>query len=576
MKGYISHIKNTFVGLGVFVFYTMITISIFFHRFVAILSGYGLSDVDTDGALWYYWAFNIVQRTHESFGGTISLIGYPFGYDVGYIPFASLSYTVITTILSLIGGSLENIVLLSNSMSLFSYPLMGVCMYYLIHYLTRNHITSIVSSMIASFSYYFILMGRGALSNNHIYWIPIVLLLFYKSIDTRKYSWILASAISIGLIWSVNPYWAFFSFLFLAILFIWEIVSTRTIYTYFQQIVFTLKYAVTSGIAFVMINYQFFINYFSTADKFSTDRPISGNELLTLDWYFTPPQHSLLYGAGEGDVFVGITATLCAIGSLFILRNTPHYSRFLSIFLCFLIAIMISSNVPGFNIVNTLYFEYFGIFRSVSRMNILVSVFLAIIVGYGLSHGVDFLLKGRQQHTLSIPKAIIYGGVSVIGIVCILESINTDSSWQKISYIEPIQKTYAELAQDTTITAIAPYPMALSNGSSGFPYNFQLIGQIVHQKPIVSGLDPFNEEAKLFYESISNIENPETIDILKRHGVNTIIIHRNLFVNAQEIIDSLNADSRVMYKGEYIGYSTSGESPSLQELSLDIIVFHIL
>jgi hypothetical protein len=61
-----------------------------------------LADVDTDGTLWFYWAKDFYNQQSLVFD-KIDLVGFLVAYDVTYIPFKSLVYSVIISILGLTG-----------------------------------------------------------------------------------------------------------------------------------------------------------------------------------------------------------------------------------------------------------------------------------------------------------------------------------------------------------------------------------------------------------------------------------------------------------------------------------------
>jgi len=122
--------------------------------------------------------------------------------------------------------------------------------------------------------------------------------------------------------------------------------------------------------------------------------------------------------------------------------------------------------------------------------------------------------------------------------------------------------------------------MSLTGKEGGFPGNYQLIGQIVHQKKLVAGADPFNQEAVDYYNTIKDIESPETINILRNNKVDTIIINKKFFANGDAIVKKLKKDTRLTYVDKYEGdfsrYINAGKSISpYNEASAYIEVFKI-
>ncbi len=562
------------IELGILSLFVLITYSVFFHRFEYITEAYGLGNVDTDGTLWYYWAQNIYDQRKIIFE-QIDLIGYPFGYNVSYIPFSNLIYSGIIYLINIFGNDITTIVTLSNLSSLIVYPLQAFFTYLLVYYLTKNRFAGFSAGIISSFSYFFILMNRGSLSLNHIYWIPLTLLFVYRAVRGKHIGDIILAGISFAILFAVNAYWGFFTAIFIVIIVLSE-TWLRQKETINQKVIFLIKYGLATFISTIIINFNFFLQYFNTSKEFNETRIIKpDNELLSLINYFNPSDKHFLYSFGTGsDFFLGYIALALGISGMILLRKQKYYNSYILALVNFLIAMLLSARIPGLTFINNIYFDYFGIFRAVSRLNVLATLFLAIMVGYVIKYITEYYISRKINiYFIGLIIAIISTGI-------IFEGLNKDSTGQELTFIKPLEEIYQPIRDNTEIKVIAQYPMALADEDKGFLSNYQLIGQIIHQKTLVSGADPFNQEAIAYYDTIKDIEAPETIDILRKNEVDTIIINKKFFANGDDIVKNLKKDTRLTYVDKYEGdfsqYVNKGNTISYyNEVSAYIEVFRI-
>ena len=157
----------------VLLIYTLISVVIFWPRWQNITTHYGAADFDTDGTLWYYWARIHTERQQINFNFTNELIGFPYGYNLSYIPYFSFIYELNLLAMKALGGSWQSIILVSNLSTILSYPLAAFTAFLLTFYLTKRTYPSFISGLIFSYSYYHVLMVRGSLSQNHLEFIPL-------------------------------------------------------------------------------------------------------------------------------------------------------------------------------------------------------------------------------------------------------------------------------------------------------------------------------------------------------------------------------------------------------------------
>jgi hypothetical protein len=133
----------------------------------------------------------------------------------------------------------------------------------------------------------------------------------------------------------------------------------------------------------------------------------------------------------------------------------------------------------------------------------------------------------------------------------VLEGLPKDPTFFRLTDFSKIEALYQPIKNNQNIKIIAAYPMTLSNGESGFLPNFQLVGQIIHEKTLAGGVDPFTLNATKIQKAITDIADKKTIDALTEFGVDTIIIHDKL-LSSKDILVQLKADERLIYVGQYV------------------------
>lgn len=550
----------------VIIFYIIITIIIFNRRLLNIGSSYGMPDVDTDGALWYYWA-QVYSDTHGiNFDFTNEFLSYPFGYDVSYIPFFSLIYEINIFFIKLLGGGGWNsIVLMSNISTLVAYILSAFSAYLLAFYLTKKHYASFIGGLIFGFSFYFILMGRGALAHNHLEFIPLYFLSLFYFLDKKTTSSLVISGLTFTILFMSNPYWTFFSgiFSFIIILFYTDndfIKKMMLLFKYYSLIILIL--------ILTNINYVYSMLYvFNRQTSTIAGRVfVPENQVVSLLSFFSPSQNNWLYPWGFGDNFLGYTALFLGLSGFLLLRKSRLY---LLSSICFLISILLASNIPGLFFINKIYFEFFGMFRAVSRLNIFSTLFLSLMVALVIQYAENKYIFLFKNNKLLIILVMIF-----LSSLIVAEGLNKDPTWLRTTDFSKIAKLYEPIKNNSDIKVIVGYPMILSNGNSGFPPMYELLGQIIHNKPLAGGASPFMKLSLDYHSNISDISNPKTIDVLAKHGVDTIIIYNNI-INNKSIIDYLKKDRRLKFIGRYTQPFDNAPYISANDLSRDIFVFQI-
>ncbi|WP_225981585.1 hypothetical protein [Paracidovorax avenae] len=145
---------------------------------------------------------------------------------------------------------------------------------------------------------------------------------------------------------------------------------------------------------------------------------------------------------------------------------------------------------------------------------------------------------------------------------------------QKTDFAQ-VAAVYGSLARDDEATAVASYPMTYYNQSWGTAPLFEVIGQVVHEKPLAGAKDlrlfESDPEARPLFGDISD---PRTIETLARHGINRIVLYNRLINGAETVHQLLSSNPRVAFMGRH-SIDERDCGISLVCKSLDISIYRI-
>lgn len=554
-----------FFSLAAFLAYTVITLLIFYHRIPNITTQYAMPDVDTDGGLWYQWFLYFINKHHLTYD-VITLAGYPFGYDISLSPASNLIYSIQVFILeNILGFSWSNLILVTNISSLITYPLSALGGMLLCYYLTKNKSASFIAGLIFSFSFYHIYMGRGQMSINHIEFIPFYFLSLFYYLNKKSFFSLLLSALLFSFMFMADAYYAFFSGIFSVIIISLADpepfrIKAKTFFSYYSILFIVL----------LLVNFNFVLSnlyLFNSEQAAQTGRnSLPKNELTNILYYFSPlPFNLLYYYIPQASYFLYNLTFFIAIAGLIFIKNNRLYVTFL---LCFLVSIVLSAYIPSLFWINILYFNFFGMFRGVGRLALPGYLFLGLTVGLAIS----WFMRSSVYKRINRPFRIFL--FFMLSTTIILAGLNVDETWMRNTDFSKIAKLYQPVRDNPNISSIAAYPMNLNFNGVGFPQPYQLLGQIIHKKPYANGANFSSPQAIAYQKKISNINNKETIDILRKYGVNTIMIYNNLLENSKKINNTLKEDERVSFIGRYIQSRDVGYV-SANDLSRDISLYEV-
>lgn len=165
----------------------------------------------------------------------------------------------------------------------------------------------------------------------------------------------------------------------------------------------------------------------------------------------------------------------------------------------------------------------------------------------------------------------------LLSIWVILEGATKAPTLLRLTNFSRIAQLYQPIKDNKDIKIIAAYPTTLAVETASFLPNYQLVGQIVHNKTLVGGVDPFTPNGMEFYYKTSDISNPDTIANLTQLGVDTIMVYNNFVKNPQKVISQLMQDKRLIYLGNYtVPYDENSYFyVSNSDLSRNISLFQI-
>lgn len=548
--------------------YLVITLFIFRHRWINgnLSTQYSMPGIDTDGTMWAVWAINYK-------GGDTSisdLWSYPYGFDFTSIPINFFEY-FRAFVLGLLGGQWPDLVLIFNLAAILAYPLAAIAMFIFAHYLTRDFRASFIAGIIFGFSHYFILMGRGSLSNNHFELIPLFYWAICYGIDKGSRAILALGAVIMAIQFGVNAYWGFFAGLFTPIVF--YLYGGKTLKERIGSFGFFVLFSIG---AMGLINYELLSTQFALSQSVlkTIIRPPNEltSQLIHAIAIFAPPANGKIYpwSSSQESFFLGYFALIVVMSACFI-KGIWRNDKFVTFLACFLATLPLAANFPLFHPLNYIYLELFGTFRAYSRLIILASFFLAILAAIAIKYFYDLVDASSSQKMSRFAHSKMF--LIAITTLIVFEGLSNSPSFYQQTDFQEIARVYDPLKRDQSINAIAAYPMTFSNGDWGAPPNPQIMGQIVHNKPLAGGkslLRYSTEKGGNASIDVTDISNPETISKLISMKIDTILIYEQLLPDSKQIIWSMRHDNRITSLGR-LPLNAKGE----QDPSLVISVFKL-
>lgn len=534
-----SHHK--FIHWLVGVFFILLFVWLLYSKIQVLWSHYGMSDVDTDGWIWMMRYQFFVKSTWLLYSNT-TILAYPFGYDISYIPFFSLIYAVRQILYELFGANHNTAVTIMLWSSMITYPLSGIVAYLLCYKITKHHGASIIWGMMFACGYYFTLYGRGSLSQNHIYFIPLFYYFLISYVEHHHLRDWLISIIIFALLFMVNPYWAFFTGIFIIPIFIWyrqNLKITTILLSLTKYLVPLITVTILINLNF--IQQQLYVFNQSTLKQWGKTDSVANykTQLINASDYILPPNQSLIFWPewDRSNFSLWFIWIILFLLWFIVIKNKKLFYIYTS---CLIVAFALTANLPLFEPIQRFYFTYFNMFRSVSRLLVFLSLFLAILSSITLS---QLLPKNTYSYLI----------IFILSLGIVAEGKTSDLTLYQTTNIDNIYETFSPIKNNSNIKVIAGYPMNLSNWDNGFPPNYEMIAQSIHHKKLVGWVNPFNQKSIDFHAIVKDIVigtgvNNEAINLLTAHRVDTIMIYDVLL---PWVSDILKLDPRVRYLWTY-------------------------
>ncbi len=523
----------------------------------------------------------------------------PFHTDYVYYPQGTSLYfhtlNIFNGLLSIPLQDVFGLVFSYNAIVIFSFVFGGYGAYLLTHYLVRNRTAAFISGMVFTFSPYHLAHTLGHMQLIALEWLPFYVLFLLRTVEERSSRNALCAAFFLFLTSLCDWYYVMYLLLFTllaAVYYLWTSKNKEAA----RDI--TLRLALT-GIIFVVLDAPILVPMLSEArsERYmipSLESSIAFSaDLLS---FFVPAQSHPIWGKQvpgwrdkfaegpvENTVFMGYTALV--IGLLGAWKKWPK-SRFwlCSLAFFFIMALGPILHINGqtrftdYQVPIVLPYAFFYSFvpfvkiaRAVSRMNVMVMLSLAVLVGFGLAW-----LFGKTEHKRlggRLTWSVIWASLAIFLV-----------GFEYLPIPFPMAQPYAvpsfyrSIAGDHDNYAVLDVPNDVSKHGLGVRYMFY---QTIHNKKIFGGYisrDPqyllpdmtlFRHLLRLDYEQPQDIIQGQDTDFLAHLGFRYIVVHKDLltasdYATIRRRLEMLFPLSRPFWEDrEVLVYRVEGEEISV-------------
>ncbi|KKM78947.1 hypothetical protein LCGC14_1354870 [marine sediment metagenome] len=532
-----KYFQNTLVVL----FFTLVGVLITWPlilKFSSAIYGY---PGDPTGTIWMFWWKKIafLQGLDPDF---IPIVGAPLGLDTSHWP-ASPIIMKSALLLSLI----SNEIAAYNVLAFLTFPISGLTMYYLVHYLTKNKAASIISGLIYSISPYHLVHGYGHLGIiMGAQWLPLFVLTLFKLYEKRTPKYMIFCATAFSLVLLTNFYDGFFMAVitgaFIVFASFWALKKTREIKFSFKPFVTVIVTTVISAIIIVPLS----LHIVKTASSAPSTYTKNLGELYVYSarpWdYLLPSLDNPIFGKYsykyivdnihgsnpvEQTLYLGYIPLTLALLAIALRRKkksgkgedeTTNFATGFFIFGAFValwFSVSPTLEIAGANIPMPSYFTYkiVPMFRVYARFGNVALLFIAALAGIGAS----FLFRRISKARYLYPVMLI--------IIILISMEFTNIPPYRVSDVSAVPAAYDWLSKQKGKFTIVDYPM-YSNIEGGH-YSY-LFFQRVHKKNLVNGTDTGTESDKLRLQLL-DIKDPRVARMLKFLKVKYIVVHPDLY-----------------------------------------------
>lgn len=523
--------------LFVFTCYLSITLAIFWSRLQVFSTSYGLSGIDTDATLWYYWA-----RTHALYKGAFfafnnSLIGFPYGFDMSSIPYKNILYDSIVLLNTYFGhdGGWRVIIMLSNFFSLFTYPLTAYFTYRMMLSISKNSYVSFVGGVIFGFSSYFLIYSGGALALNQLWLVPLYFWTLIVTIEREfKVRYIILSAFILAITFGITPYWGGYSIFFSPVILVAVGkmgLKRRLKGLVILFVIFLLVFICING-DLLISNFSFLSSNYAQSKGFVSDH--FGQMIRHVYEHFIPQNRSLLHSASANNSYFYLGTISIALYFLYLLKDRKN--QIANIFnVCLLISIFVSTYISSLYAVSELtYTFYLRLFRAVSRIHLYSVLFIGVVATISLK---SLLQKYSRKVQLVL--------CLLLSLVILLENYDTHHNWLVATDMTKFERLYSDVKNDKDTKLVISYPLVATK-EYPIPSNSQYIAQIHHGKTMVNGFNINNKQHMALLSELSEL-TPKVINKWQELGVDTVILYAKEIPGIDKKIALLLKDNRVKF-----------------------------
>lgn len=506
-----------------FVFSIILCSGQIFDLFNVIFGPYG----DTRGLLYSAWRL----ENPEILGPLEFQNNFP-----DFIPILSILGMGLTKIFGYIGGH--------NFGIFISFPLTAFFTFIVFQKLTKSILISFLLGTIFGFTPFSVMHafnGHPFLAFNLL--IPIFFLFMYLRVFSNNKRLINTLFISITLLLMTftNPYYAFFTSLIIFYFFIYECISLdknkykyKSVFTDYSLIILIPVFI------FIVINYSFIYDVFFLDTSLGEDKVLnrSFSDMMIFSsrpWQFFIPSidnyffgdfftlfsRKLLFGSNvvEQTYYLGLALIyLCILSVYYYFKNifNEKDKKVISCFLFLCVFIFFMTFPPVilfFNFqtptLNYLIYDFFPMFRVLSRFNIFLIFILIIISSFSLKY---LFLRNKKN---------IFAIFSILMLVTIFEFLFISND--KITKVEDLPAAYSSINTEDNLL-IAEYPFVEPTNFHHYDY---LMSQYSHKMRILNGFPLNSIENIQFFNDIQDLSKDLTYKKLNDLGVTYIVVHND-------------------------------------------------
>jgi len=408
---------------------------------------------------------------------------YPNGASIG----GSASFNMFLSIL--IMPFTENYIHTYNIIMYFSFIFTGYGMFHLTKHLTKNYFASIVAGIIFTFGIYHMWHAEEHLSLMALQFIPLSVLFFIKTVESKKIRDPIIGAIFLCLALISSIYLAFFTVLFFIPLIIYYIVTKRNLPT-------LIRIGILLLIAVSLAAPYYYGQYIVNEGNESAGQAMSSFNIFSADlanFVLPAPTHSITkitdypfqtaFGrSSEGWNFLGFTAIFLGIIALLKTDKKEKLVWIISGSFLALISLGPFLKIYGFETgIHLPYYylydlSYLDVFRAIGRAAIFTTFCVAILAAYGIN-------EIFKMNSISNRKKLSI--VAIIGVLVIIESLTIPFPTFEL----PDSQIYHEIASDPRDIVVLQAPIGRGESPirDTFLRNDYHYSQTIFDKEIYSG-----------------------------------------------------------------------------------------